>query len=260
VTRPATGRGAPRDAANRLWRVETPAGPVLQKMYGEKGGALRSAWRGWMSRVVRGATSSRAEARRRTERETLALWRGAGIDAPEDLTDRHPALGGERVAILEWIEGTPLPRALAALGADRAARDALLRRAGAGWGWRHAVASEKRDARFVQFHGGLQHLLVAGDRIVAIDVEQAYLAGGAVLPRLAREVAACVRSLAKGADPAALRADLAALAAGHPDRALLRAVVAEALRGGGLLRLLDPKRGRREPALRILEEVLAAGA
>jgi len=246
-----------RDAANRLWRVETPSGPVLQKMYGEKGGALRSAWRGWMSRVLRGATSSRAEARRRTERETIALWRGAGIDAPEDLTGRHPELAGERIAILEWIEGVPLTRLLAGGRLDRAARDALLRRAGAAWGWRHAVAAEKRDPRFVQFHGGLQHLLVAGDRIAAIDLEQAYLPGGAVLPRLAREVAACVRSIAKGAEPAVLRADLAALAAGHPEPALLKAAVAEALGGGGLARVFDPQRRRREPALRVLESVLA---
>ena len=245
-----------RDAANRLWRVETPARPVLQKMYGEKGGPFRSLWRAWMSRVVRGATSSRAEARCRTERETLALWREAGIDCPEDLTSRHPALAGPRVAILEWIDGVPLPDALAAEGTSRSARDRLLRIAGAAWGRRHGIAVERKDARFVQFHGGFQHLLVVADRVAAIDVEQAYLPGVAVLPRLAREVAACVRSIAKGADPAVLRADLVALAAAHPDTALLRAAVREALRGGGLRRLFDPRRWARRPALRMLAEVL----
>ena len=244
------------DAANRLWRVETPARPVLQKMYGEKGGPIRSAWRAWMSRVVRGATSSRAEARCRTERETLALWRGAGIDCPEDLTARHPALAGRRVAILEWVDGLPLPDALAAAGAGRTERDRLLRIAGAAWGARHVIAMERKDARFVQFHGGFQHLLVVAERVAVIDLEQAYLPGGAVLPRLAREVSACVRSIAKGADPAVLRADLVALAAAHPDPKLLRAAVREALRGGGLARLVNPGRRARLAALRMLAEVL----
>jgi hypothetical protein len=257
---PPPARGRARDAANRLWRIETATGPAVQKLYGEKGGLLRGLWRGWMSRVIRGATSTTAAARRRTEGALLALWREAGIDCPRDLTPVTPHLAGDRVRVLEWIEGRPLTEVLARGGLDRAARDALLRRAGAAWGGRHALAAARNDPRLVQFHGGFMHLLVAGDRLVAIDLEQGYLPGGPVLPRLAREVAACLRTLAKCGDEATLRADLAALAAGHPDRALLRAAAEEALSGGGplraLVRALDRRRARKEGPLRLLLGVL----
>lgn len=250
--------GPRRDGANRIWRVETPAGPAVQKLYGEKGGPLGSLWRAGMSRVLRGATSSRAGARWRTEGELLAHWREAGVAVPRDLTAEFPSLAGPQVRLLEWIEGRPLTEVLAAGGLDRAARDALLRRAGAAWGGRHAMAAGRRDPRLVQFHGGFMHLLVAGERMVAIDLEQGYLPGGPVMPRLAREVAACLRSLAGCGDAGTLRADLAALAAGHPDPALLRASAEEALRGGGplrgVVRALDRKRARKEGPLRALLE------
>ncbi len=250
-----------RAGGNRLWRVETPSGPVLQKYYRGKAGPLRDAWRGWMSRVIRGATSvSAARARWQTEGETLALWRESGIDVPRDLTAENPRLAGECVRILEWIGGKPLTRLLAAPTPDRAARDALLSRAAAAWGRRHVLAVQRRDPRLVQFHAGFMHLLVAGERIVAIDLEQAYLPGRPVLPLLAREVAACVRSLAKCGDEATLRADLAVLARAHPDPALLRAAVGEALRPGSplarLVRSFDPKRAGKERPLRLLDEAL----
>jgi hypothetical protein len=236
---------------NRLWRVETPAGPALQKYYASKAGSLRDAWRGALSLVIRGATGSSPAARRRTERETLALWRGAGIDVPADLTDRFPALAGEDVLLLEWIEGKPLDRVLAACGPDRAARDALLRRFAEAWGRRHRIAVERADARFVQFHAGLMHVLVAGERLVSIDLEQAYLPGRATAPRLAREVGAVVKSLSKCGDEAAFRADLAVLVAAHPDRALLAAAARRALGGAGRFR-----GGRKGDALGLLAEAL----
>jgi hypothetical protein len=254
-------RGADGRRGNRLWRVETPAGPVLQKFYRAKAGRLRDAWRGVMSRVVRGASGSSPDARCRVEGELLALWREAGVDVPRDLTAEHRHLAGPRVRILEWVEGVPLSDVLAAAGSDRRSRDALLRAAGAAWGRRHAAAEDRKDPRLVQFHAGFMHLLVAEERIVAIDLEQGYLPGGPVLPRLAREVAACLRTLAKGRDDATLRADLAALAAGHPRPALLLAATGRALRGGGplrgLVRALDRRRAEKERPLRMLEEILS---
>ncbi len=81
-----------------------------------------------------------------------------------------------------------------------------------------------------------------------------------MLPRLAREVAACLRTLAKCGEGETFRADLAALAAGHPDRALLRAAAREALEGGGplrgIVRSFDRRRARKEGPLRALLAVL----
>jgi hypothetical protein len=245
--RPASG-----PTGNRLWRVETPDGPALQKLYASKAGALRDAWRGALSFVIRGATGASPGARLRTERETLALWREAGIDVPADWTARFPGLAGERVLLLEWIEGKPLDRVLASGGLDRPARDALLRRFAESWGRRQRLAAERDDARFVQFHAGLMHVLVAGERLVAIDLEQAYLRGRAVAPRLAREVGAIAKSLSKCGDAATFRSDLAALVAAHPDRALLAAAARRALAGAGAVRA-----GRKGDALRELSAALA---
>jgi hypothetical protein len=235
----------------------------VQKLYRRKAGPLRDAWRGAMSRWIRGATGTSPAARWRTEGETLALWREAGVDVPRDLTAEHPALAGERVRVLEWIEGRPLTRLLAGGGLDRAARDALLARAGAAWGRRQALAAARGDARLVPFHAGFMHLLVAEGRVVAIDLEQAYLRGRAVLPLLARETAACLRTLAKCGEGDVLRADVEALARAHPDPALLLAAAREALRPRSLLRraarLLDRRRGRKEAPLRALVEVLERG-
>jgi len=217
-------REAGRLAGNRLWRLETPGGPVLQKYYCQKAGPLRTAWRAAWTRWIRGATSPRAVERWRTEREMLALWGAAGIAVPRDRTAEFPHLAGERVAILEWIEGRDLARLLAAGGLPRPERDAVLCRFGAAWGGRQRLAMERGDPRFAQVHGSLVHYLVSGERMVCIDHEQAYFPGRPVLPALAREAASCLRSLAKCGDPETFRRDLAAVAAGHPDRALLRSL------------------------------------
>ena len=238
----ALSREAGRLHGNRLWRVETPSGPVLQKYYCEKAGAIQVAWRAAWTRWLRGATSPRAAARWRTEREILALWGAAGIAVPRDRTEEFPELAGERVSILEWIEGKDLARLLASGRLPRPERDALLRRFGAEWGKRHRIALERGDPRFAQVHGSLVHFLVSGERLVCIDHEQACLPGRPVLPALAREAASCLKSLRRAGDEAALRADLAALAAGHPDRALLREIA------GAIARLSFADQGKRDLA------------
>ena len=129
-------REARRLDGNRLWRIETPAGPLLQKYYVEKGGRLRSGWRSAWSRLLRGATGSGAAERWRVEGETLAHWRAAGVDVPADRTAEFPRYAGERVRLLEWIEGRTLAELLAGAGLAGEERSALLRRAAAAWGRR----------------------------------------------------------------------------------------------------------------------------
>ena len=232
----ALAREAGRLRGNRIWRVETPSGPALQKFYSEKAGPLRTAWRGLLSGVLRGATSSAAAVRWRTERELLALWAGAGLDVPRDLTASCPALAGDRVLVMEFVEGKVLGRMLH--GGDLAgpARAALLARFAAAWGRRHRLAVDRNDPRLVQVHGTLMHVLVAGDRLVTIDLEQAYLAGQPVPPLLAREVLSYLRSLAKAGDGETFRRDLAVLVAAYPERAILRGVVEDLRRSRSGLR------------------------
>ena len=40
---------------NRIWRVETPSGPAVQKLYGERAGSLRSLGKTAVSHARRGA-------------------------------------------------------------------------------------------------------------------------------------------------------------------------------------------------------------
>lgn len=218
------GKAGP-GGGNRLWRVETPSGPLLQKAYRRKSGPVGEAWRGVMSRLLRRATSTSAAARWRTEGEMLAHWRENGVDVPRDRTAEFPHLAGENVRLLEWVEGRPLSRLLARGQLRGEARADLLRRAGAAWGGRLARALRLGDARLVQFHAGFQHLLVAGERTVSIDLEQAYLPGRPVPPVLAREVLSCLHTLRGAGGEEAFEGDLAALVAGIPDRGFLEAVL-----------------------------------
>jgi hypothetical protein len=81
-------------------------------------------------------------------------------------------------------------------------------------------------------------VIVAEDRLVTIDLEQAFRPRRDVLPLVAREIVAYVRSLAKKVDAAVFRADVEALVAGYPHRELLEAAVREYLHSPRPLRRL----------------------
>lgn len=254
---------------NRIWIVPTQDGPVLQKLY-----APHSAGPGYWARLLaerlaRQKTPTTVSARQRTERTLLAAWRDAGCDVPADLTDRHPSLVHPRVTLLEYVEGPLLGRLLSGGRLGRAARGDLLRRFAAAWGRRHGLAVDRADARLVQEHGTFLHVIVSGERLVTIDLEQAFRPRRDVLPLVAKEIVAYVRSLAKGADPETFRADLDALVCAYPRPELLAAAVREYLDSPSPLRrvlwALDRRlrRDRRRPlgkyrALAVLAEALEA--
>ena len=70
---------------NRIWRVATPRGTVLQKLYAERGGWFASWSREFATRLRGGKTSTRAAGRRATESRLLRQWREAGLDVPAEL-------------------------------------------------------------------------------------------------------------------------------------------------------------------------------
>jgi len=255
---------------NRIWRVDTPDGPVAQKLYVRRTRWPREEVRALLTRLGGRKTSPRAAARRRTERALLTAWRAAGVDVPAELSATHPELAGPRVNVLEWVEG-PLLLALLKRKADTTdeERDRLLRRFADGWRRRHDTAVERGDPSFVQEHGSLAHVIVCGDRLVTFDLEQGFRPRGTVLPVLAKEVADTLRTLMGRGDPERFEDDLRSLVAGYGDDARLRTVVDHYLRPTGpraLLRALDRRRERRlgrraskYAALEALDALLRSG-
>ncbi len=282
AARGAAARRDPRDArdardardvapldGNRIWRVETAEGPVLQKLYADRGGFFRCRARDLLSRLRGGKTGTRAAARRATEARLLGLWRQAGCDVPADLSARHPGLAGDRALVLEFVPGRLLSDVLRDPGLPRGRRDELLGRFARGWCRRHRLARESGEAGLVQEHGSFQHVLVDGDRLVTIDLENAFLPRADLLPILAKEIASCLRWLARQEDEATFRSDLAVLVAHYDDRVLLAAAARHYLHNPRpAWRLLwaadrrrEARRGRRGGKYRVLEllaEALAA--
>ncbi len=248
---------------NRIWIVPAAGGSVLQKFYAPHASGPSYWARLVLERLARIKTPTTVASRQRTERELLRVWAESGCDVPADLTAVHPALVHPRVTLLEHVRGPLLGRLLAGGRPGREERDELLTRFAAAWGRRHGLAVDRGDARLVQEHGTLLHVIVADRGLVTIDLEQAFLPRRDVLPLVAKEIVAYVRSLAKGAEADTFRADLTALVAAYPRRELLAGAVREYLDNPHPLRRLlwrldrRTRRDRRRPfgKYRALEEL-----
>lgn len=248
-----SGTGGPRDTGrlgNCVWRVDTPAGPVVQKLFRRRTVWPREELRALLTLLGGRKTSPRAPRRFKTEQRLLALWSEAGLDVPRELSAEHPGLAGPDVLVLEFLDGTHMLHLLKAkAGTAAAERDVLLRRFATDWKRRHDIALERADPAFIQEHGSLAHVLVAGDRLVTFDLEQGYRSRGTVMPVLAKEVANTLRTLMGRGDKAAFEADLHSLVEGYGDNERLTAVVAYYLRNPNparaLLWRLDRWRERR---------------
>lgn len=224
---------------NRSWRIETPRGPALQKLYVERGRAYSVALRDALVLLARTKSPSRALARRATERRLLSLWREHGVDVPADWTDDLPQFGAPDVAVHEFIAGSrPLWDLVVEGEIEPAAREALLRRFADSWGRRHAEALRAREAGLVQEHATIRHVLVAGGRLVWIDHEQAFLPRSDVRPLVAKEVTDLLRSLWKRVGSVRFAADLAVIVDAYPDRTVLRGAVDSYLAATGARRIL----------------------
>jgi hypothetical protein len=249
---------------NRVWRVETPSGPVLQKLYGERGGWLH-AWLRELGSALRGAkTGTRAAARRATEARVLALWRSHGCDAPAELSAEHPDLANERTLVLEFVEGPLLDERLRDRALGEPARAALLAAFGAAWGRRHRLALSLREPALLQEHGTLQHVIVAGPpdapRFVTFDHENAFARASDVEAHVAKEVGSVLPSLyrsqprtegqrlATDLKDTQFCEDLRALIAGYGDAAPLREACERYLRPRGAVwrSICRVDRGREE--------------
>ena len=217
-----------RTGGNRIWRIDTPAGPAVQKLYRERRGHLRGLCTRVLERALRRKSSSAPRSRCETERRLLSLWAEAGIDVPAPIASGHSALHGGDQLLLEFVDGATLASLLAGAELRRLQRDELLTRFAATWCHRHRLALQTGDARFVHEHGSFQHVLVAGERLVTIDLERAFRQRR-ILPLVSKEIAGYLRSLFKRVDLETYRWDVAMLARGYGATRILAAAVNEYL-------------------------------
>jgi hypothetical protein len=252
---------------NRIWRVQLEQGVVLQKLYAERGGALHAWARELGSRLRGGKTSTLAAGRLATERRLLALWRQAGLAVPADLTGQHPDLANERTLVLEWVDGRLLSDLLVDPETPADERARLLAAFAGELSRRHRLALERSEAGLILEHAGVQHVLVAGDRLVTFDLENGFRPRADPRPLIFKELAGTVRSLARLAAEDRLGQDLEAFVGAYEPRELLEGTVRHYLQNPHpawrlvwrLDRWREARRGPRTgkyPVLERLDEVL----
>lgn len=255
---------------NRIWRVQTSGGPVLQKHFGERGGWLHRWAREAGTQLLGKKTSTLAAGRCATERRLLALWATAGQQVPRDLSEDHPDLAGPGTLVLEFVEGRPLTESLAEASLGDEARADLLRGFAAHWCQRHRLALERDEPGLVQEHGSLAHVLHDGQRFVTLDLENAFRPVQPVAPLIYKEIAGYLRSLSRCQDESGFRRDLALLVSAYPDRDRLTATARHYLDNPSLVwrmlwavdRWRERRRGKRYGKYRVMEalrDTLAIG-
>lgn len=226
---------------NRVWRVETPEGPLALKRYAMRNSPLSDTLRSTLTFLRHRKSLPTARGRRDAEFRLLRHWRAQGYDVPQVWKPEERGLGDRNTLLIEWIEGPTLldlVRRKAKLPNEQ--RHELLRKLGHEMGRRHEQALADNDPTLIQEHGSADHVFVCGhgdaQRLVRFDHEQAFLAGQDVLPLVTKEVAATLRGIAKKTDPASFPDDLLAWVAGYDAPTLLRAAVDEAFRSKSLAR------------------------
>jgi len=236
---------------NRVWRVDTPQGPLALKRYARRNSLASDLVRAGLTWLLGRKSLPTAAGRRRAELFLLRHWRAQGFDVPGVWEPHEKQLGDEHCLLLEWIDA-PVLLQLLRRKADTppAERARLLALLGAEMGRRHAHALTTDDPRLIQEHGSADHLFVCREgtrdgrpeHLVRFDHEQGFLPRQPVLPLITKEVAATLRGLAKKSDPQVFADDLRVWAEAYHDASraapeLLRRAVDEAFH--------SPSRARR---------------
>lgn len=215
-------RGGSHGGGNQLFVTGEPGRSALLKLYRRRG----PRWKETLKRLGAGLLEQRrgvtAAERCALERECLTLWKEHGFDVPA-LLDRPLPDGVER-RTASWIEYCP-GRLLSAVVADShvslEAKLRLVDRLAAVAGRRHALALARRDPRFVIENASIKHVIVSDERLVHIDLENAFHRRVDLLDALSREVSTTLRSLCRHA-PGDFEALATRFVRAHPDPGLLR--------------------------------------
>lgn len=199
---------------NGVWAVRTGGRAAILKTYGRRRSRVQAVLTE-VSNLLTGRSAYHAAARFRTEADCLRRWRAAGFDVPELLPPPDIALPCPAL-LMERLEGPTLAAFLAgpACEADKAA---AVERLAAAWCRRHRTAFATGERGLIQEHASIDHVLVAGDRLVTIDLETAYRLGTPAA-LVAAELAALARSFLKRLPGAHGLRWLQCFARAYPDR------------------------------------------
>ncbi len=222
----------------------------------------RSAFGGISHRAFEGKRGISPAARHETERVSLALWAQEGFDVPRLLEGARPEWAEPAPFLwLEYAPGRRLRDVLVDTSEPQAEREALARRLGAADGRRHRRALELNQPLLLHEHPTTKHVLLSGDRLVTIDLENGYRAGYCVMSAITRELAGVLRSLQEGAPPPFDQGIPRAYLEGYGDRALLeRAADLARSRTPGWLawRLSDQLRRREHSKAAVMQRLADA--
>jgi len=216
---------------NALWMVALSGAPLVIKTYSRRRSPGRTAL-SHLAHVLSGRTGYTAGARWRTERANLALWRQAGFDVPRVFPERPAAEIPLPHVCMEYVAGTLLSEYLADPDVPAPEREAVFIRFAHEWAARHARADRDSEIRLIQEHGTIEHVMLAGDRLVTFDLEVSYRDSRHVRYYIAEELCAYVRSLFRTQSLPMADHLLGLLVRHYPERQYLASVCAQLLRGG----------------------------
>ena len=237
------------DGLHCVLKIELAGRPLVLKVYGRKRDRLRDFLRDVGHRVLIGKTGMTPLARRRTVRETLALWRAHGFDVPATVDAPLPATVPPNHLLCEFVPGRLLHLVIADRSVPLAEKSRLLATLAREWSRRHALALALREPRLIQSHAFLGHVIHvaagtrkdggdSGERLVTFDFEVAW-ARRAAIPRLiSLELAQQFDSLTKWAPREQFESLLASFVRAYPERPRLERMPADVR--SGRLPLLAP--------------------
>ena len=226
----AGGRGG---TGNLLYvfRNETP--PLLLKVYRCRRSLLRESLKNFSERVMEGKRGATAAIRYATEKLNLDLWAREGFDVVQRV-ERPLSAGIAPPALwITYYDAPHLGEVLADSSRTIEARLALCNQLGAALSRRHTRAVELKEPLLIHEHGNVKHFLVAGNRLIAFDLEHGYKPGFPVIEAIAREISGVAQSMARSDASNAGRL-LSSFAAGYANKELLGQAIHLAVNGGGL--------------------------
>lgn len=209
---------------NYLYRVPFRGGFAVLKVYQGSRTQFEYLLKSFGNLAFCNQTSYMPRARRRTELESLELWRDAGFrvfDLYEDV--EVEGIAPDLWALYEYV---PRPRLVELLGKPEiplAERLALWRGFLPIWHRRHALAISRAEPRLIHENGDLKHVMVMEDgSYLQFDFEMVFRSKRRVKEFAAREILSFLKSLGRTVGKHDFPAFMEETVRHYPDHDLLR--------------------------------------
>jgi len=209
---------------NYLYRVPFRGGFAVLKVYQGSRSAFEYTLKSFGNIAFCNQTSYMPRARRRTELDSLRLWREAGFRVFGLYEDVEiEGMAPDLWALYEYL---PRPRLVDLLGKQEIAlaeRLALWRGFLPIWHRRHALAVDRAEPRLIHENGDLKHVMVLEDGgYLQFDFEMVFRSKRRVKEFVAREILSFLKSLAKTVGRRDFPVFLEETVRSYPDADLLR--------------------------------------